>query len=344
MLTSHELDQLAQVRLVIVADNVVLDPSEIGPFSREIDRTEARHTNELRAEVIDNVKDVVVYNDPRDFIDAIASHKNDIVLPDWTGSVSRSRTGLVPAICETYGVRYVGADAYTKIVCHDKLLAKSLCVQAGFSVPRAILIDRAEKLPLIETITRPYIIKPCYEGSSIGIDEHCIAETPSMAASRALYLLGMLNSPVLVEEFCPGKEVSLCLLGTTNNVKFFEAGERYLPADEDYFETHAFTFELKKNSKRTNLRRITDNVPNRVKQAAFNLFNALDKAEILRIDGRLSGEYFNVIELTPETHLGARAEYCGTFIRSGMSYKEILLLMLANALDTVKHQAANRQT
>lgn len=30
--------------------------------------------------------------------------------------------GIVPSLCETYGINYVGADAYAQLLCNDKTL------------------------------------------------------------------------------------------------------------------------------------------------------------------------------------------------------------------------------
>jgi len=344
MYSDSQLKSLASTTLVIVADSVVLDAAAIHLLSKDIDRTERRHVEELVAAIRPLLKDIVIYDSPNAFIEAIARHKADLVLPDWSGRDSWNRSGLVPAVCESAGIAYIGGDAYTKIVCQDKFLAKSLCTHVGLRTPSAIFVDSPEKLDALDLCAFPCVVKPCYEGSSIGVDDKSLVNSASEAHTRAMELLNALKAPVLVETFQPGREISICLLGNQSEVALVEAGERYLPNDEHYFDRNVFSFELKKNSKRTALRLATADVPPIYFDQARRLFKLLQKVEILRVDGRLNGKDFTVIELTPDTHLGARAEYAGTFIQAGMTYTEVLAAMILNARAYRPGQTANTRT
>lgn len=344
MLTQEELTTLAETTLVVVADSVTLDRGDVHWLSTRLDQTEQRHVDELSEAIKPLLRSVVVYKSPDALIDNISKHRDHLVLPDWGGAKSWSRMGLLPAICEAYGIAYIGGDAYTKIVCQDKFLTKTLCERSGLKTPRAIYVDTPAKLDALSLLTYPCVVKPCFEGSSIGIDHRSLA--PDAGAARALAgeLLQALGSPILVEAFCPGREVSICMLGNPNGVSLLEAGERYIPGDEQFFYSNVFSFELKKNSKRTALRRVTPDVPAHVMASAVALFHSLAKVEIIRIDGRLDGDSFNVIELTPDTHLGARAEYAGTFIQSGLTYQEVIARMVLNSIEAARGPSASTQT
>jgi len=195
MYSEKQLEVLANTTLVVVADSILLDPQAIHVLSKDIDRTEQRHVDELAGAIRPLVKDVVTYNSLSSFIEAAPLHKNDLILPDWAGRDSWSRGGLVSAICESYGLAYIGADAYTRIVCQDKFLAKSLCAHVGLATPPAIYVDRPEKLDRLDFCDFPCVVKPCYEGSSIGIDARSLAGSSSQARARALELLDALKAP-----------------------------------------------------------------------------------------------------------------------------------------------------
>src|SRR5580658_3018866 len=344
MLTSDDLELLSRTTLVVVADSIVLQPAQIHFLSKEMDRTELRHVQELVDAIRPRVRDVIVYDSPSAFIDSISKHVHDLVLPDWSGTGSWNRFGLVPAICESYGLDYIGGDAYTKIVCQDKFLAKSLCGHAGISTPFALYVDKPSKLDSLNLCRFPVVVKPCFEGSSVGIGANSIATSKLDAHARATELLQVLNGPVLVEEFCPGREVSICVLGNAAGISRIEVGERYIPGNETYFDSHLFSFDLKKNSKKTALRNVTGEMPEEYLSQSKRLFQSLTKVELIRVDGRLKDGRFYVVELTPDTHLGARAEFCGTFIQAGLTYTEILSELALNALTCPRRQAANKQT
>src|SRR5450759_3760969 len=113
MHSDEQLELLAKTTLVIVADSIVLDADAIHVLSKDIDRTERRHVDELVAAIRPLIKDVIIYDSPAAFTEAVTLHKNDLVLPDWSGQDSWSRSGLIPAVCESYGLTYIGGDAYT---------------------------------------------------------------------------------------------------------------------------------------------------------------------------------------------------------------------------------------
>lgn len=62
------------------------------------------------------------YQSPKDLADNAYKHKDDIVFTIYGGEKSRNRMALVPAVCESYGLKYVGADAYARIICLKKLV------------------------------------------------------------------------------------------------------------------------------------------------------------------------------------------------------------------------------
>ena len=50
------------------------------------------------------------YNTLKEFIDNVRQHKHDLVFTIYGGRRSGKRMALVPAICESYGIKFVGAD------------------------------------------------------------------------------------------------------------------------------------------------------------------------------------------------------------------------------------------
>jgi len=55
-------------------------------------------------------KSVTHYNTLKEFIDNVRQHKHDLVFTIYGGRRSGKRMALVPAICESYGIKFVGAD------------------------------------------------------------------------------------------------------------------------------------------------------------------------------------------------------------------------------------------
>jgi len=147
----------------------------------------------------------------------------------------------------------------------------------------------------------------------------------------------------LIEEFVSGKEVSICLVGWKNKVVAWEAAERFMDGDDDYFINKLYTYVEKKSSELPLfLRSVKSQITKEVYTSCVNLFSLLDKVEFMRIDGRLNNTEFTVIELTPETHLGDDAEFCGAFIAGGnFTYNSIVKLLIENCLERYQSQNAS---
>ena len=81
-----------------------------------------------------------------------AKHRDDLVLSIYGGRESRNRMAIVPAICETYGLRYIGPDTYGRIVCQDKEISKNLAKSCGLLTPRWRLLRRPTDVEFIDAL------------------------------------------------------------------------------------------------------------------------------------------------------------------------------------------------
>ena len=60
----------------------------------------------------------------------------------------------------------------------------------------------------LDVLNYPVIVKPNSEGSSLGIDEDSYCNSEILAKDKALDLLKIF-SPILIEEYIPGFEVTV---------------------------------------------------------------------------------------------------------------------------------------
>lgn len=321
--------------VVLVSDSTSYIGDSLTVFNRDIDRPKKRYVNELKG-LIENINlNVIYYDSPSDFQKNISKHSNDLVFPYWYGKNSRNRHSIVPAICEGAGIKYLGGDAYTKIVCNDKRLSKLLCEDAGLKTAKDFVYYNMEDNFLIKNITPPFVVKPLFEGTSLGISSKNKTSSRNDAIELANSIVKEFNQPAIIEEFVEGKEVSICIIGQPNNIKLINASERYIAGNEDYFIKNLYTFKEKKSEKiKLELRSVLDEVSIHLKKSCSKLFSMLGKVEYMRIDGKLLNGDFTVIELSPETHLGVDAEFIGTMLlNKNYTSEEIIRLMIQNSLE-----------
>lgn len=328
--------------IVLVADSFEYTGEELNVTDRMLDRPQKWYVDELLKAFKQYHSNVIWYASPQDFLSNIENHYDDVVFPYWYGENSRNRHSLIPAICEATNIRYVGGDAYTKIVCNDKHLSKELCAQSGLATPSSALIGSEADLETCPNLQYPCIVKPLFEGTSLGISHDNLVADPENAARLTRKLLTEFNQPVLIEEHIVGREVSVALIGWGDTIRHWEAGERYIEGNEEFFLNNLYTYVEKKSSTLPlALRSVRDEISDTVLESCRKVFSLLDKVEYMRIDGRLTADDFVVIELTPETHMGERAEFCGTIGALGLSYSEILGTLIENCLERYQNQSAS---
>lgn len=145
----------------------------------------------------------------------VAGERWDLVFNIAEGLAGRSREAQVPALLEAYGIPYTFSDPLVCAVTLDKAVTKRLVRDAGLATP-AFHVVRGEadlRDPALARLRYPLFAKPIAEGTGKGIAEASYAAGPDDLARVCRDLLARLREPVLVEEYLPGREFTVGLLG-----------------------------------------------------------------------------------------------------------------------------------
>lgn len=283
---------------------------------------------------------VVHYESPAEFTEQICIHKEDIVLSVWSGTGSRSRRALVPAICEANKIAYVGADSFLQALCQDKDLSKSFAKKYGINSPKGILIYSSNDFHKLDLLTYPIIIKPNYEGGSIGIFNCSVVQNANEASSLAKRLL-YTYSPLLAEEYILGEEISFCLAGTRSQLSLFEVIRQYINGRK-FFHHEIMGAEYKKISEDPQLwDNVTSSICPDLKKLITDFYFHLGKAELIRIDGRINEAGFFLIELSTDVGLSRKSTMTQAFESAGKTYEEMLEQIISNSIQSSECQNAN---
>ena len=148
----------------------------------------------------------------------VAGERWDIVFNICEGAHGRSREAQVPALCDAFDQPCTFCDALTAALTLDKALTKRVIRDAGINTPGFAVIANPEDLnrPLPAF---PLFAKPVAEGTGKGIDATSVIRTPEALASVCAGILERYKQPVLVEEFLPGREVTVGLVGTDGDAR-----------------------------------------------------------------------------------------------------------------------------
>lgn len=286
--------------------------------------------------------EVVHYDTLEKFTQKISLHKKDVVLSIWSGVGSRNRRILVPSICEANGIAYVGADSYLQAISQDKDLSKNFAAKYGIKSPHGVLLYGTNDLHKLNYLCYPIIIKPNFEGGSIGIFNSNVASDYNEATMVAASLLSSYV-PILAEEYIEGEEISFCISGNVNEITLFEIIRQHING-KTYFKNEIMGAEYKKIS---TLEQSWDNVTGQIKKAdkenVLQLYQHLGKADLIRIDGRSNSTGFYLLELTADVGISTKSIMTAAYTSAGYTYEQMLEQIINNAIRSWEYQNANKQ-
>ncbi len=135
----------------------------------------------------------------------------DFVLPEGTQIAfiniygTFGEDGQIQRELERRGIPYTGEGVHCSEVAFDKIASKARFVEARVPTPAYEVIKGGET----PTLPLPYVIKAPKEGSSVGV---FIVKTPEEVAPAVEQ--AAKYGKLLVEEFVPGRELTVGVLGT----------------------------------------------------------------------------------------------------------------------------------
>jgi len=152
-------------------------------------------------------------------IEALSEGKRwDMVFNIAEGLYGDGRESVVPAILDQYKIPYVFSGPVIMGISLNKHLTRLIVSAAGVPVSPGMLISDlkdAEKCNL----EYPLFVKPVSEGTGKGITEKSLVHSETELRHMVEYLLSRFNQPVLVEEFLPGREFTVGVIGSDDDAK-----------------------------------------------------------------------------------------------------------------------------
>ncbi len=281
--------------------------------------------------------EVVKLGGGRTFLKNILAERVDFVfnIAEGLGNF-RSREAQVPSVLEMLGIPYAGSDPLTLAVSLEKPLTKEVVAQAGVTTPRARVINSLAEMDRLDWSSFPFPVfaKPAHEGSSKGIRRASRVETPAELWALVQAQMTTYAQPLLVEEFIPGEEVTVGVVG--NAPPQVVGIMRVVPKTrEPYF---VYSLEVKRNWRELVSYECPAKLPEatlaRIHQAAFKVYEKLGVRDFARIDFRIAPDgtpYFLEINPLP----GLNPQSGDIVLMAGMmgwSYEKLIGAILNSAL------------
>ena len=313
---AFDVDHLP-LRLALVTEGREREDSLPSSESRDLDMTTPEQATRIRDLMNLAVDDVIVFSDLLDFIKQAPQLHDAVVWPHWNGSRNRNRTGYAAAICEIYGLRYIGPDPYARLIANDKALSKIFLRRSSLDSPASVLVATPTQTDLISVLRAPVIVKPNMEGSSIGIDQNAICNTTEEAKDLALHKLRYFPEGIIVEEFVSGPEVFVSLAFDKHGSFRWGCSERVVRDELGFLANHVYDYNLKFSGERQVALRSIEFMTEELLSKIVQLAADLKTIDLIRLDGRLRDGELLVIEITPDPLMTPHSEFLGTLALAG---------------------------
>jgi D-alanine-D-alanine ligase len=193
-------------------------------------------------------------------------------------------------VLEALDIPYSGSDPMTLAVALEKPLTKQIVQSAGVTTPAWRVIDSLSAMDSLDWSGFPFPIfaKPAHEGSSKGIRNASRVATPAELWSLMQTQMACYAQPIMVEEFIPGEEVSVGVIG--NAPPQILGVMRVVPRTrQEYF---VYSLEVKRQWRELVTYECPAQLPEetlgRLREASLRVYQALGVRDLARLDFRIA--------------------------------------------------------
>jgi D-alanine-D-alanine ligase len=274
---------------------------------------------------------VVALDVDETLVPRLMSEKPDLVYIALHGKDGED--GTIQELLEILGIPYTGPGPMASLIGFNKVLSKELFLASGIPTPKYFTVSSStledmgasELVPLAwEKLGGPVVVKPCAQGSALGVS---VADTPEELPGALVTALGY-DDRVILESFVKGCEVAISVI---------DDGEpRALPAVEVVPRSGSFDFDARYTPGMTDYfvpARVSQETAAEAQRLALETHKLLHCRELSRVDmiiGEDDVPYVLELNISPgmtETSLlpiAAEAE--------GMSFPDLVERLVSLAL------------
>jgi D-alanine-D-alanine ligase len=230
----------------------------------------------------------------------------DIVFNIAEGFSGISREAQIPAMLEMLGIPYTGSDPLTLATCLDKARTKEILTYHKIANPGFVTITKKDFV-FPSDLSFPVIVKPVGEGSSKGIYSSSFVRDEKELREEVNRILDEYDQPALAEEFLPGREFTVALLGNGSETEVLPVVEiSYDDFPKDFVPIYSYEAKWILDSRENPLNvfscpaKVTSQLEKEIKLTALSAYNIMRCRDWSRIDVRLDKNGIpNIIEINP---------------------------------------------
>ena len=314
--------------------SIVPDPSAPEDALEEYDSLET--IDILEASLQAEGHSIVRLGGGREFLENILRERVDFVFNIAEGrGTYRGREAQVPSVLEMLRIPYSGSDPLCLAVCLDKHVTKKTVLAGGVCTSNWRLIKDKDEISEVNwsQFPLPAIVKPAYEGSSMGVHPSSLAFSPKEIVAVVSRMLDAYHQPIMAEEFIEGDEVTVGIVG--NSPPQIVGLMRILPRTRN---SH-FIYSVEAKRDYLNLidyecpAQLPSEVLERITQSSLRAFTVLECRDFARLDFRVNPEgipYF--LEINPLAGLGTYSDLVIMALKMGWTHQGLISAIFHAAL------------
>ena len=163
----------------------------------------------------------------------------DMVFNIAEGLYGITREALIPALLEAYKIPCTFSPALLMVVLLDKAHTKDILASHGVAVGQYTVVRENSDVERVR-IPYPLFAKPIAEGTSKGVTKNSLIRDVAALKTVCTSLLHQFRQPVLVEEYLPGREFTVGILGQGDSSRAIGVMEVLLHGDAE-IEGYTYT-------------------------------------------------------------------------------------------------------
>ncbi len=222
------------------------------------------------------------------------------------GLIGVNRESHIPAMLEMLQIPYLGSDPLTLGICLDKSRAKEILTYHKIPNAKFLVADNIKDITNVD-FGFPLIVKPISEGSSKGIFSSSLVKNTKELEDEVNRIVSSYNQPALIEEFLPGREFTVAVLGNANDAQVLPIIEiSYEDFPKDVLPLYSYEAKWILDTKENKFdvfecpAKLDKKLEEQIKDTVLRTYNVLKCRDWSRIDVRLDNNNVpNIIEINP---------------------------------------------
>ena len=290
-------------------------------------------------EAIEVYHDVILVEANDNSYENFKEVKPDIVFNIAEGMNGSSRESQIPAMLEMLKTPYSGSDALTLGICLDKARTKEILSYYKIPTAKFLVVDKYQPLSN-HSFEFPLIVKPVSEGSSKGIFSSSLVKNYDELNNEIQRVLNEYNQPALIEEYLPGREFTVAVLGNGSEAEVLPIIEilyEDFPSGVEHLYSYEAKWILDTKEKEFNVFKCPANLDEKLKaqitETVLKTYEVLRCKDWSRVDVRLDKNGIpNIIEINPLPGIMPDPTENSSFPKAaraaGMTYNEMIQSVL----------------